>query len=380
MLERLLTDFAEKNSVHVPVLLQEVIAFLSPDPQGIYVDGTLGGGGHTEAILQKIQKVQEVLKVKEVQEIQEVREIQEDRKMNRRLADTVEKSGMVIAMDRDIAAIDRTEKRLRKIFGGENEIPEKTSDRNLGKELDKELGKKLDKKLDKKFPIRFAHANYRHVDEVLDLLQIDKIDGFLLDLGLSSDQLLDGERGFSFDSSGLLDLRFDTTEGETASELLERLKENEIADIIYQFGEERYSRRIARAIVERRRAGQPIRTACELAGLVRSCVPRERRTNAKEHSVTPDPATRTFQALRIAVNDELGSLKSVLKTVTNRMKVKGVMVVISFHSLEDRIVKNAFRDDSHWEIITKKPVIPSEEEIKRNPRARSAKLRAARKR
>ncbi|MDR1270689.1 MAG: 16S rRNA (cytosine(1402)-N(4))-methyltransferase RsmH, partial [Planctomycetaceae bacterium] len=325
-----MTDFAEKNSVHVPVLLQEVIAFLNPDPQGIYVDGTLGGGGHTEAIVLKVQEVLKVKEVKKFQEVEEVREIQEDRKMNRRLADTAEKSGMVIAMDRDIAAIDRTEKRLRKIFGGENEISEKTSDRNLGKKLDKEL--------DKKFPIRFAHANYRHVDEVLDLLQIDKIDGFLLDLGLSSDQLLDGERGFSFDSSGLLDLRFDTTEGETASELLERLKENEIADIIYQFGEERYSRRIARAIVERRRAGQPIRTACELAGLVRSCVPRERRTNAKEYSVTPDPATRTFQALRIAVNDELGSLKSVLKTVTNRMKVKGVMVVISFHSLEDRIV------------------------------------------
>jgi 16S rRNA (cytosine1402-N4)-methyltransferase len=346
-----LTGTAQNNSVHVPVLLQEVIAFLNPDPKGIYVDGTLGGGGHTEAIVKKIQ------------------EIRENQPINR-FTDTVEMSGMVIAMDRDIAAINQTEKRLRNLFGN-NEQSDAVS--NAVSNI------VSDRTTDQKFPVRFAHANYRHVDEVLDLLHINQIDGFLLDLGLSGDQLQDGKRGFSFDSSGLLDLRFDNTEGETASELLERLKENEIADLIYQFGEERYSRRIARAIVERRKAGQPVRTACELAGLVRSRVPRERRTNSKEHSVNIDPATRTFQALRIAVNDELGSLKSVLKTMTNRMKPNGVMAVISFHSLEDRIVKNAFRDDPHWEIITKKPVIPSEEEIKHNPRARSAKLRAAQK-
>jgi 16S rRNA (cytosine1402-N4)-methyltransferase len=340
-----LTDFIDKNSVHVPVLLKEVINFLSPDPNGIYVDGTLGGGGHTEAIVRKIQ----------------------ENPKNNQPTITIEKSGMIIAMDRDIAAINQTEKQLRKIFNNKNEKPNNNSN-NIS-----------DDTFDKKFPVRFAHANYRYVDEVLDLLQIDKIDGFLLDLGLSSDQLIDNNRGFSFDSAGLLDLRFDTSEGETAYELLERLKENEIADIIYQFGEERYSRRIARAIAERRKMGQPVRTARELAELVRSRVPRERRTT-KEHSVNFDPATRTFQALRIAVNDELDSLKSVLKIVPNRLKPNGVMAVISFHSLEDRIVKNAFRDNSCWEIITKKPVTPSEEEIKRNPRARSAKLRAAKKR
>jgi 16S rRNA (cytosine1402-N4)-methyltransferase len=351
-----LTDFAENNSVHIPVLIREVIEFLSPDPTGIYVDGTLGGGGHTEAITKKIQETQ---------------------KSTRNVA---ERSGMVIAMDRDIAAINRTEKRLHNIFDQFDKFDKE--DGNNKKSQPEYLSDTFNSNntLDKKFPIRFAHANYCHFDEVLDLLQIEKIDGFLLDLGLSSDQLTDGERGFSFDSTGLLDLRFDTTEGETARELLERLKEDEIADIIYQFGEERYSRRIAQAIVERRKARQPVQTAYELAELVRSRVPRERRTNSKSHSVNLDPATRTFQALRIFVNDELGALKNVLNTVPNRLKPNGVMVVISFHSLEDRMVKNAFRDDPRWEIITKKPVIPSEEEIKRNPRARSAKLRAARKR
>jgi 16S rRNA (cytosine1402-N4)-methyltransferase len=359
-----LTDFAENNSVHIPVLVQEVIEFLSPNPQGIYVDGTLGGGGHTEAIIQKIQNIQNIQNIKKIQEIQQSTQ------------HVAERSGMVIAMDRDIAAINRTEKRLRNIFNAKSNDNEKEQSAHISDTFNT-----LDKNtLDKNCPIRFAHANYCHFDEAIDLLQIEKIDGFLLDLGLSSDQLMDGERGFSFDSTGLLDLRFDTTEGETARELLERLKEEEIANIIYQFGEERYSRRIARAIVERRKARQPIQTAYELAELIRNLVPRERRTNTKNHSVTLDPATRTFQALRIAVNEELGALKNVLQTVPNRLKPHGMMVVISFHSLEDRMVKNAFRDNPCWEIMTKKPVIPSEEEIKRNPRARSAKLRAARKR
>ncbi|MDR1964538.1 MAG: 16S rRNA (cytosine(1402)-N(4))-methyltransferase RsmH [Planctomycetaceae bacterium] len=347
-----MTNSAEKDSIHVPVLLQEVIDLLSPDSNGVYVDGTLGGGGHTEAIVKKIQKIQEVRQVQDVQNVLE-------------MGCGNDRAGMVIAMDRDLAAINQTEKRLRLMFADEKNDPSSTLNTLNPK--------------DSKLPIRFAHANYRHFDEVLDLLKIEKIDGFLLDLGLSSDQLADRERGFSFDSSGQLDLRFDTTEGETASELLERLKENEIADIIYQFGEERYSRRIARAIVERRKAGQPVRTADELAGLVRSRVPREQRTNKKGRSANLDPATRTFQALRIAVNDELGSLKSVLKKAPDRLKPNGVMIVISFHSLEDRIVKNAFRDDPRWEIVTKKPVIPTETEIEQNPRARSAKLRAARK-
>jgi 16S rRNA (cytosine1402-N4)-methyltransferase len=307
-------------SVHVPVLLEEVIDLFNPELDGVYIDGTLGGGGHTEAIVRQTGQ-----------------------------------SATVIAMDRDKTAIDRTEKRLRQVFSAETgSLPE-----------------------NQRFPVRFVHADFRHFAEVLDLLKIEAVDGFLLDLGLSSDQLADRNRGFSFDSEGQLDLRFDQTEGKTASELLATLKENDIADMIYRFGEERFSRRIARHIVERRKKGNPVKTAIDLADLVKSCVPRERKTNRCSMSI--NPATRTFQAIRIAVNDELGSLRSVLETAPDRLKAGGVMVVISFHSLEDRIVKNAFRNNPQWEILTKKPIVSSEMEIERNPRARSAKLRAARK-
>ncbi|MDR3199074.1 MAG: 16S rRNA (cytosine(1402)-N(4))-methyltransferase RsmH [Planctomycetaceae bacterium] len=341
----------QENSLHIPVLLQEVIALLSPNSNGVYVDGTLGGGGHTLAIAQKIQ---------------EDREIRENSKIDPP-AKNMEKSGIIIAMDRDIDAINRSEKRLSKILSNKITSP------------DNNPNNPNNNTVNKTFPVRFAHANYQYLDEVLDLLQISQIDGFLLDLGLSGDQLADNERGFSFDSTGLLDLRFDTSEGKPAYELLEKLSEKEIADIIYQFGEERYGKRIARAIAERRKTGKPVRTACELAELVRRHVPREHRTRTKHHSQNIHPATRTFQALRIAVNDELGSLESVLKTAPNRLKPNGVIVVISFHSLEDRIVKNAFRNNPHWEIITPKPLTPSDNELKQNPRARSAKLRAARK-
>jgi 16S rRNA (cytosine1402-N4)-methyltransferase len=306
------------DSVHIPVLLQEVLELLNPFENGIYVDGTLGGGGHTEAICRKGD------------------------------------FATVIAMDRDIEAIDRTERRLRDVFTG---MTTET------------------------FPIRFVHANYRYVEEALDLLKIDKIDGFLLDLGLSSDQLADRNRGFGFDSSGELDLRFDPSEGESASELLARLPENDIADLIYRFGEEKCSRRIARRIVELRESDRPVKMASELAELVRSCVPKFWKTNEKgKRFVTIDPATRTFQAIRIAVNDELGSLENVLRLLPNRLKPGGVAAVISFHSLEDRIVKNAFRDDERWEVMTKKPITASDDEIERNSRSRSAKLRAGRRR
>jgi 16S rRNA (cytosine1402-N4)-methyltransferase len=315
----------KNQSIHIPVLLQEVIDLLNPMSNGVYIDGTLGGGGHTEALV-------------------------------RQVGQTI----TVISMDRDVSAIDKTELRLRNVLTEQFETTTIETTTNFPI----------------RFPVRFVHANYQYFDEVLDLLKIEKIDGFLLDLGLSSDQLANQSRGFSFEATGTLDLRFDTTEGETASELLARLREKEIADLIYQFGEERYSRRIAKAIIERREKGTPIQTAADLADLVRHCVPREKKT--KLRSVPIDPATRTFQAIRIAVNDELGSLQNVLQKTPERMKSGGVMVIISFHSLEDRIVKNAFRDDPRWELITKKPIVSSEEEVERNPRARSAKLRAAR--
>ena len=213
-------------------------------------------------------------------------------------------------------------------------------------------------------------ANFCELPQVLSQLEIPAVDGIVLDLGLSSDQLDDAQRGFSFDSDGPLDLRFDTESGEPAWRLIEKLEATELANLIFEYGEERHSRRIARNIVERR-AIEPIRTARQLAEIVRRSVPRG--PDARRI----DPATRTFQALRIAVNDELGSLRAALEKFPDCLRVGGRLAVISFHSLEDRMVKTAFRDDPRYDVLTKKPLRPSEAEIERNPRARSAKLRVA---
>ncbi|OYV82068.1 MAG: 16S rRNA (cytosine(1402)-N(4))-methyltransferase [Planctomycetia bacterium 21-64-5] len=218
-------------------------------------------------------------------------------------------------------------------------------------------------------PVKLVHANFAELPQVLGQLGLKSVDGVVLDLGLSSEQLADRERGFSFDSAGTLDLRFDVTAGEPAWKLLDRLGERELADLIYRYGEERFSRRIARRIVERRASG-PVRTAEQLARLVRGCVPR-----ARGHAI--DPATRTFQALRIAVNDELVSLERALTCLPNCVAAGGRVAVIGFHSLEDRLVKTAFRDDARYEVLTRKPLRPSAEEVARNPRSRSAKLRVA---
>lgn len=218
-------------------------------------------------------------------------------------------------------------------------------------------------------PVDLVIGSYTKIPEMLASYEIDHVDGILLDIGLSSDQLADDERGFSYQSQGLLDLRFDRSRGEAAWQLLGRLDERSLANIIYQYGEERLSRRIARRIVAKRR-DNPIRTADQLADLVRSCVPRSRG-----HSI--DPATRTFQALRIAVNQELASLQQALERLPDCLRPGGRLAVISFHSLEDRLVKHAFRDDPRLEVLTKRPVRPSESELVENPRARSAKLRVA---
>jgi 16S rRNA (cytosine1402-N4)-methyltransferase len=285
-------------SVHVPVLLREVLEALAPTDGGVFVDGTLGGGGHTRAF-----------------------------------AERVGTTGRVISVDLDPAAVRRAEE----TFAG--------------------------------WPVAVANASYADIPEVLDELDIAAVNGVLLDLGLSSDQLADAARGFSFQSEGELDLRFDPEHGEPAWRMLARLSEEHLADLIYQFGEERFSRRIARRIVEERRT-RPIHTATQLAELVRSCVPR-----SKGHSI--DPATRTFQALRIAVNGELDALKIALRRLPERLKPGGRLAIISFHSLEDRMVKEAFRDDQRLRVLTRKPIEASEEEVSRNPRARSAKLRVA---
>jgi 16S rRNA (cytosine1402-N4)-methyltransferase len=286
------------ETVHVPVMLNEVLAQLRPEPGQTFVDGTLGGGGHARA-----------------------------------LAERVGATGRIIAVDLDPDAVRRAEQSLAGL------------------------------------PISVASASYADIPEILAELEIAAVDGVLLDLGLSSDQLADAARGFSFQSDGELDLRFDSEHGEPAWRMLARLSEENLANLIYRYGEERFSRRIARRIVEERRT-RPIRTAAQLADLVRSCVPRSRG-----HAI--DPATRTFQALRIAINGELESLRTALRRLPDCLNPGGRLAIISFHSLEDRLVKETFRDDPRLTVATRKPLQPGDEEVTSNPRARSAKLRVA---
>ncbi|MEM6474172.1 MAG: 16S rRNA (cytosine(1402)-N(4))-methyltransferase RsmH [Planctomycetota bacterium] len=214
-------------------------------------------------------------------------------------------------------------------------------------------------------------GSYEQISKALAACDAERADAIVLDLGLSSDQLADRGRGFSFQfPMSPLDLRFDDEEGTPASDWLLRHSESEIADTIYQFGEERFSRRIARAIVAKNKTDHPVRNVGDLVDICQSCVPR-----AKHHDI--HPATRTFQALRIAVNDELGILQRTLAAAPDWLNAGGRFAAISFHSLEDRIVKNAFRGDERWEVLTRKPLRPDEEEIQMNPRSRSAKLRVA---
>jgi len=199
---------------------------------------------------------------------------------------------------------------------------------------------------------------------------VHEVDGVLADLGFASDQVDEAERGLSFQQDGPLDMRLDPTSGESAADLIARENDFNLAKIFFEYGEERHSRRVARKIVETRKQS-PIHTTKQLADLVRSCVPREKGRHF-------DPATRVFQGLRIAVNDELGSLERLLAQLPRIMKPGGRVGIISFHSLEDRRVKQAFQDRETWEPLTKKPVIAGEDEVRDNPRSRSAKLRVAR--
>ncbi len=250
----------------------------------------------------------------------------------RLLAEAVGPQGLVIGIDRDPAAIERGARELAGL------------------------------------PVRFAQANYCDIPEVLDALAIDRVDRVLLDVGLSSDQLADESRGFSFDSDGPLDLRFDPTEGEPAWRMINRMRPESLADIIHEFGEERFSRRIARRIAAVREK-EPIKTSREFARVVMSAIPRQ-HPPPRIH-----PATRSFQALRIAVNQELKSLRIALERIPTRLAPGGRLAVISFHSLEDRLAKEAFRNRQVWENLTKSPVEAGNEEVLRNPRSRSAKLR-----
>ena len=311
-------------SIHIPVLHAEVLQWLDPQPGQIIVDGTLGGGGHTRLIAERLASGAHGQASGGPGLASGGRQPPETPPC----ADS-----FVLALDRDPNAIAAAELNLAGL------------------------------------PVKIAQSNFCDLTEILDELKIDAVDAVLLDLGLSSDQLADDRRGFSFDANGPLDLRFDPGEGEAAWQLLARLPERELADVIFQFGEEHFSRRIARRIVERR-TEHPIKTAAELADLVRRSVPR---------SVDRiDPATRTFQALRIAVNRELDSLDAALSRIPGRLKPGGRFAIISFHSLEDRRVKEAFRSDARLEPLTKKPIRPTDYEVHHNPRSRSAKLRVAR--
>jgi 16S rRNA (cytosine1402-N4)-methyltransferase len=253
----------------------------------------------------------------------------------RLFADAVGPEGLVVGIDRDPVAIERAARELAGL------------------------------------PVRFAQANFRDLPEVLDAVGLERVDRVLLDVGLSSDQLADDTRGFSFDSDGPLDLRFDPTEGEPAWRLIARMRPETLADLIHEYGEERYARRIARRIAAAREK-QPIRTAREFARVVTAAIPRQ-QPPPRIH-----PATRSFQALRIAVNEELKSLRIALERVPDCLTAEGRLAVISFHSLEDRLVKQAFRNKQIWEPLTRGPVEASPEEVARNSRSRSAKLRVAR--
>ncbi len=217
---------------------------------------------------------------------------------------------------------------------------------------------------------QLVHANFRDLAARLDELGIARVDGVLFDLGVSSMQLDEGERGFSFRAAAPLDMRMDPTRGESAAQFLATRGEREIADAIYAYGEEKKSRRIARAIVALREAGTPVRDTADLANVVARAV--RAPGHARIH-----PATRTFQALRIAVNDELGALRDGLDAALARTATGGRIAVISFHSLEDRIVKQTFREDARARTLTRKPIVADDEETAANPRARSAKLRVA---
>ncbi len=295
-----MADESKTGTIHVPVMPDQVMELLCPSEGEVWIDATVGGGGHTKLLAEKVGK-----------------------------------SGKVIGLDVDPEMLEQAKARL------------------------------------KNDPVEFEHASFDHLRDLLSEKDVSRVDGLLADLGVCSDQLDCAERGLSFLREGPLDMRLDPSFGEPASKLVNRMGERNLADLIYQYGEERFSRRIARRIV-REREKQAINTTTELADIVRSCVPRP-----KTRRGTLDPATRVFQALRIAVNDEFGSLERLLKSLPSCIRPGGRVAVISFHSLEDRLVKQSFRNREYWVELTKKPVQATEKEIQANPRARSAKLRVA---
>ncbi|WP_437188231.1 16S rRNA (cytosine(1402)-N(4))-methyltransferase RsmH [Planctomicrobium sp. SH668] len=290
---------SSERTVHVPVMLHEVLEQLDLLPGLTVVDGTLGAGGHSHKILQKFGP-----------------------------------DNRLIGLDRDPSMIERA----AQIVNGPQ--------------------------------AHLQHASYAQLETVLDELGLETVDRVLLDLGLSSDQLADTERGFGFETSGTLDMRFDTSRGKSVAELLQSASEEELERIFREYGEDSESRRLAKEIVAARKARTPITTASALKQLVEKITPV---TKNKSH-----PATRIFQALRIAVNGELEQLETFLNEILpKRLSPGGKVLVITFHSLEDRLVKQAFRETTLWENLTRKPIVATPSEVRWNPRSRSAKLRVA---
>ena len=300
-------------TVHIPVLLEPILRFVRDTEPTYIFDGTLGGGGHAIE-----------------------------------MAKCLAPNGRLIACDRDAAAIEAFRHRLQNC----DDLPALSEEQ-----------------------VVYLQGSYHELPEFLEVLPtergaiLDQVDFILLDLGLSSDQLADQQRGFSFKASGDLDLRFDRTQDQPAWELLQKLDEKEIADILWRYGEERFSRRIARQIVQRREEHE-LRKVADFRELIRRCIPKSIQSRI-------DPATRSFQALRIYVNNELGILEQALERLPQCLSIGGMIAIISFHSLEDRLVKNAFRDSIDLKVLSRKPIVADEREQQANPRARSAKLRVA---
>jgi 16S rRNA (cytosine1402-N4)-methyltransferase len=288
---------------HLPVLIEQVIEFLDPHPDGIYVDCTLGGAGHALKILERSSP-----------------------------------TGRLIGIDRDGEAIEEAHIRLKPYEARTTLI----------------------------------HGNFSDLRDILRELNISKVEGIVMDLGVSYQQLIDEKRGFSFQSEGPLDMRMDRTQRETASKLINTLSREELEGILRRYGEGRWGRKITKAIV-RHRQKTPIVTTTQLRDIISSAVLKPPR---RIH-----PATKAFQAIRIAVNDELNNLEKAIRDGIPLLRSGGRLCILSFHSLEDRIVKESFRQYEKLTglitIITKKPIAPSKGEISENPRARSAKLRVA---
>jgi 16S rRNA (cytosine1402-N4)-methyltransferase len=293
-------ELVEDRFVHTTVMKSEVVRALAPRAGGLYVDATLGGGGHTEAILE------------------------------------ADPEARVVAFDRDETAIRASRERLARFEGR----------------------------------VTFVHAPFGEIRERLAELGIHAIDGICADLGVSSPQLDDPDRGMSFRREGPIDMRMDKGSGETALELIERLSDDELADVLYKFGDERRSRRIARSIKRAQVQGELGTTLDLRRAVVRAVGP------VRVGGV--DPATRTFQALRIAVNGELEQLEDLLAALPTLVAPGGVAAFLSFHSLEDKRVKSAFQEKATWIPLWKKPLGPSDDERVHNIRSRTAKLRAAR--